>query len=154
MRVKTKSNKNSIVETMGTMNISKVLLELKSSNIEDTINEMVAASSVTNKEGVAKAVLQREAEGATYIGNGISIPHAKSSLITKGEAIIGRSTKGIEWKDGKSHIVVLVLSPTGVSGPHVIFLSEIVKLLSSKESRDEIMEAKNEDEIWEVFAAL
>ena len=56
--------------------------------------------------------------------------------------------------DEKVNFIVLTLSPKGQSGPHVIFLSEIAKLLSNQEVRNELMYASSEDEIREVLELL
>ncbi len=139
---------------MEKIRISKALIDMKAKTIEEAIKELVNASTVSDKEEVIKAVLERERQSSTYIGDGVAVPHAKSSLIKSGEAVIGRSISGLEWGNGTSHIVILTLSSLDSAGPHVLFLADIMKIVSSASARAEIMEAQTENQLLEVFQGL
>ena len=78
------------------------------------------------------ALLERERIGSTGIGNGVAIPHAKSTSIKTLCAAMGTSQAGIEFDsvDGQPvHLVFLVLAEANNPGPHVATLAEIARLL-------------------------
>ena len=39
--------------------------------------------NITDKEAYKKALYAREAEGSTYVDNGITVPHAKTACVTR-----------------------------------------------------------------------
>ena len=39
--------------------------------------------NITDKEAYKKALYAREAEGSTYVDNGITVPHAKTNVVTR-----------------------------------------------------------------------
>src|SRR5690349_10475136 len=80
-----------------------ILDDLKSTQKEDVIKEMVAAlvksgkiEEATSKK-VIKALMDREELGSTGIGAGVAVPHAKHDSITDLVGAFGRSKKGINF---------------------------------------------------------
>ena len=43
----------------------------------------VSYTHLTDKEAYKKALYAREAEGSTYVDNGITVPHAKTDVVTR-----------------------------------------------------------------------
>ena len=39
--------------------------------------------NITDKDAYKKALYAREAEGSTYVDNGITVPHAKTNVVTR-----------------------------------------------------------------------
>lgn len=68
-----------------------VLLDLMSDKKDDIIKELLSPvikkGIATSEKTLTKAILNREALGSTAIGNGVAIPHAKTSTV-KGKAIV------------------------------------------------------------------
>lgn len=101
-------------------------------------------------------VLKREELGETGIGNGVAIPHGKSSSVIKNAVSICKLKDAIEWEsfDGKGVNVVILFAVQD----DVESAKEHLKLLASvarKLGRDEVIEslgnAKNEKELKECF---
>ena len=101
-------------------------------------------------------VLKREELGETGIGNGVAIPHGKSSSVIKNTVSICKRKDAIEWEsfDGKGVNVVILFAVQD----DVESAKEHLKLLASvarKLGRDEVIEslgnAKNEKELKECF---
>ena len=49
--------------------------------------------NITDKDAYKKALYAREAEGSTYVDNGITVPHAKTNVVTRPSlaALLSRS---------------------------------------------------------------
>lgn len=132
---------------------------LKSNNKKDAIKELVAllknTRTISDDESVAKVVLEREELGSTGIGEGIAVPHGKSPAVDKVVAAFGRSEKGIDFQsetdDTPVKLIFLLIAPVGSSGPHLLALARISRLLRSKEFREKIIKAKSKSEILEIF---
>jgi PTS system nitrogen regulatory IIA component len=132
---------------------------MKSTNKTDAIKELVAllknTGTITDEEEVAKVVLEREELGPTGIGDGIAVPHGKSELVDKVIASFGRVEKGIDFKSEQDNIPVrlifLLIAPIGSSGPPLLALARISRLLRSKAFREKLLKAKSKSEILEIF---
>jgi nitrogen PTS system EIIA component len=132
---------------------------MKSTNKTDAIKELVAllknTGTITDEEAIAKVVLEREELGSTGIGEGIAVPHGKSELADRVIAAFGKVEKGIDFKSEQDNIpvrlVFLLIAPTGSSGPHLLALARISRLLRNKAFRERLLKAKSKSEILEIF---
>ena len=129
-----------------------VILELKADTWQYAVSELVNTACYENKEEALEAVMKREEEATTAIGDGVAVPHARLEGLESMEVVVGRSHRGIEMGERTVHIFLLILIPQSTASSHVDFLSNAVRLLSSSTNRERIMEAEDKDEILEVFA--
>lgn len=136
------------------MNSGLIIPDLVASDKTEAITKLVSGLFPNDYQDVLESVLERERMMSTYSGHGTSLPHAKTVKVDGLTYAFAKSNDGIVWDDEKVNFIVLTLSPKGQSGPHVIFLSEIAKLLSNQEVRNELMYASSEDEIREVLELL
>ena len=132
---------------------------LKSNNKTDAIKELTAllksTGTISDTESVAKVVLEREELGSTGIGDGIAVPHGKSDAVDKVVAAFGKSEKGIDFEsetdDVPVRLIFLLIAPTGSSGPHLLALARISRLLRNKGFRERLIKAKSKSEILDIF---
>jgi fructose-specific phosphotransferase system IIA component len=150
---------------MGVMKLMDFLISeaiepnMKSTNKTDAIKELVAllknTGTISDDEIVARVVLEREELGSTGIGEGIAVPHGKSDVVDNVVAVFGRSEKGIDFKSEVDNVpvrlVFLLVAPTGSSGPHLLALARISRLLKSKDFRERLLKAKSKSELLEIF---
>jgi fructose-specific phosphotransferase system IIA component len=129
-----------------------ILDDLKSTQKEDVIKEMVAALVKTGRieEGtskkVIKALMDREELGSTGIGAGVAVPHAKHDSITDLVGAFGRSKKGINFDalDGEPvHVLFLLLSSKSASGAHLEALAYISRLVRDEKFVKFLRDAKD-----------
>jgi len=147
------------------MNLKTVLtaetinLHLKGSTKDEIINELldilVAAGKITDRKSAFSAVMDREQKMSTGMKHGIAIPHGKSNTIQDLVACVGISDKAVDF-DSLDHepcrIFIMTLSPVEKTGPHLQFLAEISLLFKSAEKRQEILNAKNPEELIKILA--
>jgi len=131
---------------------------MKSNTKTEAIRELVAllkkAGAITDEESVFKIVLEREELGSTGIGDGIAVPHGKSNAVDKVAASFGRSVKGINFEsldNQPAYLFFLLVAPIGSSGPHLMALARISRLLKSKDFRDNLMKAKGKPDILKIL---
>ncbi|MFA5039636.1 MAG: cation:proton antiporter [Candidatus Omnitrophota bacterium] len=102
-------------------------------------------------ETIYEAVLERENEMGTAIEEGIAVPHARLPGLLRPMVVFGRSPEGIDWNspDGKpSQLIFLILSSRDDYDSQVQILSSIAKAMSEERTRQEIMKAEGEHQIW------
>ncbi|MDP8260979.1 MAG: PTS sugar transporter subunit IIA [Candidatus Kappaea frigidicola] len=126
----------------------------KGTVIDELVNLLVASGKVKNADGMVKILLERESLGSTGIGQGIAIPHGKSSKISQMIGAIGISKNGVDFEalDGESvYIFVLLLAPADSAGPHLKALARISRLLKDKYFRDSLKNATSEENLLEII---
>jgi fructose-specific phosphotransferase system IIA component len=137
---------------------SSVVVPLKSAEKEDVITELV---DVLDNNGVLKdrdvvldSVLMREQTRSTGIGSGIAIPHGKSRGVDELAMAIGIAKNPIDFEsiDNKGvSIVVLLVSPSGQTGPHIQALAKISRLMLDEAFRNQLQNAADAEELYELI---
>ena len=132
--------------------------DMKSTTKTDAIRELVAlldrVGSINQEDAVAEVVLEREELGTTGIGEGIAVPHGKSSAVENLLAAFGRSKRGIDFKaldNQPVHLFFLLVAPENSTGPHLIALARISRLLKNRDFRKALMDAEDKAEILAMF---
>ena len=112
--------------------------ELKSSGKQEAVEELVQAlveAAVLKQASVptvVDALMKREELGSTGIGMGVAIPHTKTDATDRLVGMVGRSSRGVEFKaiDGEPvHVFFLVLSPPSKPAEHLKALEQISCLI-------------------------
>ena len=86
----------------------------KEEAIDKFINSLDRTGTIKEPNALKDALLEREKLGTTGIGQGIAMPHARSSAIKDLTVAFFRSEKGIDFKSMDSepvHLVFLLLAP-------------------------------------------
>lgn len=135
-----------------------IRLELAARNRDAAINELIslihAKYRLRNLEEVMNAVMDRERKMSTSLGNGIAVPHGKAPSIDKLMVAVGIKQKGIDFKstDGQpSNIIILILSSSAQTGPHMRCLAEIGRLLQSETNRKKILAATDVETVLKIM---
>ncbi|MDD5438940.1 MAG: PTS sugar transporter subunit IIA [Candidatus Omnitrophica bacterium] len=113
------------------------------------------AMSAKDRDTIIKILMEREELGSTGIGQGIGIPHGKTSLVKNLVAACGISKNGVDFEslDGEpAHIFFLLLAPEDSAGPHLKALARISRLLKDKYFRDLLRNAHDEKELIKVLS--
>lgn len=124
------------------------LPDMRASDKWEAISELVAslaASGLVSDTPLAVGDIEaRERSLSTGLTNGIALPHARSSAVTRRCCAVGISRSGIDFGclDGlPAQIVFLVLSTHSTSGPHLECLAEISIAFSDQDRRRRMIEA-------------
>jgi fructose-specific phosphotransferase system IIA component len=135
-----------------------ITVDIKSTKKEDVIKELVDLISkvhpIKDKKSLINILMSRELLGSTGIGQGIGIPHAKSSAVKKLIAAFGISRTGVDFDslDGEpTYIFLLLVAPEDAAGPHLKALAKISRMLQDKFIRDSLISAKNKDIIFNII---
>lgn len=130
-----------------------VLLDLKSTQKEDVLREMVAALVAAGKIGLSvsekalKRLMDREERGSTGIGDGVAIPHAIFEAPSAMVSVFGRSATGVEYDalDGRP-VNLLFMSMSfhnKQSGVHLAALACVSKLVRDDSMLQALRDAKD-----------
>lgn len=126
----------------------------KEEAIEKFINSLEKTGTIKEPNALKDALLEREKLGTTGVGQGIAMPHARSSAIKDLTVAFFRSEKGIDFKSMDSepvHLVFLLLAPVTAGGPYLKLLAKISRLLRGDDFRTALMEAKDVSQVLQII---
>jgi len=131
-----------------------VSLSSKSEAIDKLIALHNKADNLEDVFAYKDAILARERQGSTAIGEGIAVPHAKSdSVKTAGlSAITVPSGVDYDAPDGKpSDILFMIAAPTNNGDLHLEILSRLMVMLMEPEFCADLRNAKTPEEFLTVI---
>ena len=135
---------------------SSIALNLKLSSKADAIDTMVKLhDEVGNISDVAvyrEAILKRESEGSTAVGDGIAIPHAKSDAVKKPGLVAVTAPDGVDYEalDGNLSNILFMIAAPNDGDLHLEVLSRLMTLLMDADFRANLLAAKDEEEFIKV----
>jgi fructose PTS system EIIBC or EIIC component len=140
------------------LTVDTILLSMNSTQKHDAIEELVnvldSAGKITNKAAFKEAILKRESQSTTGIGDGIAIPHAKTAVVKEPAIVFGKSTSGVEYEalDGQpSHLFFMIAAPEGANNTHLEALARLSGLLMKEEVREKLLKATSKNEIIDII---
>jgi two-component system sensor histidine kinase KdpD len=100
-----------------------------------------------------RAILEREKQGATFIGEEIALPHARLEGIDTSVLAIGISKLGIydPGSNNTATIMFLILSPISRPDSHIRLLGMISRMSADSQWRSAMRQAGSENEVMEIL---
>lgn len=139
-----------------------MLMNLRATTKEAVIDEMIASLKKHNVINDAKqfkeAILKREEQSTTGLGNGIAMPHAKTAAVNEATVLFAKSRKGVDYEslDGQPTFLFFMMAvPDGAADTHLQTLAALstslldegfVERLKSANTPKEVMTLWNEKE--------
>ena len=127
-------------------------------NKQDAIDQMVGLmaknGNINDLEKYKKAVLAREAESTTAIGEGIAIPHAKTDAVSKPGLAAMTVPAGVDYDapDGDpSNLIFLIAAPNTKENVHLEVLARLSGMLMDDDFTDALRAAKTPEEFLAVI---
>lgn len=124
--------------------------------LEELANQLDQAGKLSDKQAFTKAILERESQSTTGIGDGIAIPHAKSAAVEFPAIAFGRSQEGLDFEslDGQpSNLFFMIAASEGANDDHLEALSRLATFLMDEKFRTNILAAQSKQEILEIVTA-
>lgn len=117
--------------------------------IDKVVDMMDATGNIEDKAEYKKLVLKREEEGTTGVGEGIAIPHGKSSIVKKPSLVAAVIPDGVDYDslDGKPvDLLFLIAAPDTKDNIHLDVLSRLSTLLMDEGFRKKLIKSKSKKE--------
>lgn len=114
----------------------------------------IARSEGIPQAELVAALLEREALGATAIGDGVAIPHGVHPQLTRVVAAFGRSRAGVSLgaPDGKpAQLFVALMRPPEAAGAHLRALARVSQVLGHAPTRHALVAATSAQDIHRIL---
>ncbi len=131
-------------------------LDLNTSEKFETIKHLanLIDERLIDVDKYVEDVKARESISTTGIGDGVAIPHAKSSWVKVPTVVVGKSSSGIEWEsldDEPVNIVFLIAVPENGKNEHLKILQRLAMSLMDDDIKEEIVNATDKKVIEELL---
>lgn len=111
-------------------------------------------TGAAKEENIARALIEREAQGSTGFGNEIAIPHARIKDLDSFIIFIAHAPKGVEFSSldrKKVRLFFVILGPENRPSEHVQILAAISRSLSNTSLKKELLAARTAETMQESF---
>lgn len=126
----------------------------KNDVIEKAVALITKSGAISDVETYKKGVYHREEESTTGIGEGIAIPHCKSSVVTKPALAAMVLKDGVDYVslDGeKVNLLFLIAAPNSEDNVHLEVLARLSNLLMDEDFKNNLINAKSKEEFLKVI---
>ncbi len=131
-----------------------IRLELSQTSKEGVLDELIDlldhSGCLFDKQAFREAILAREAQGSTGIGEGIAIPHGKSAAVKRPAIAFGRSAKGVPFDslDGRdADLFFMIAASADADEQHLETLSKLSQLLMQDDVRQALRKAGDKEDV-------
>lgn len=128
--------------------------ENKSSAIEEMVSRLEANKVVNDAQAFKEAILQREEQTSTGLGDGIAMPHAKTDAVNEPTVLFAKSKNGVDYEslDGQpTYLFFMIAVPDGGNDTHLQTLAPLSKKLIDKDFVEQLKQAGTPDEVQALF---
>lgn len=125
----------------------------KAEAIDKLIDLHQRAGNLADKNAYKDAILAREAQGTTAIGEGIAVPHAKSDSVKAAGLSAITVNGGVDYQapDGKPSDILFMIAAPLDGDLHLEILSRLMVMLMEPEFCRAIRNAKTPDELLDII---
>lgn len=135
-----------------------MLMDLQSTTKNEVIDEMIASLEkhhvINNADQFKEAILKREEQATTGLGNGIAMPHAKTAAVNEATVLFAKSNKGVDYEslDGEpTYLFFMIAVPDGAYDTHLQALAALSRSLLDEKFIEGLKSAKTPDEVVNIF---
>lgn len=135
-----------------------IKLNLKANSKMEVLDQLVDvlydAGRLNDKELYKEEILKRESLSSTGIGEGIGIPHGKTSAVKKASLALGIFRDGVDFDslDGAPvNIVFMIAAPEGANNEHLETLSRLSVLLMNPEFKEGLLSSKVHEDVFSLL---
>ena len=135
------------------IHISKQTLS-RDEAIDQLIENLNEQGYITDQSQLKSDVLKREMESTTAIGMNVAIPHAKSDAVKAPIVAVMNNKHGVKWEslDGTlPQLIFLITVPSDSSDTHLKLLQRLSRTLMDDETRQNLINATNSKQIYNIL---
>jgi len=127
-------------------------ITLAQTAVDKTVAIRSIASDLADKRlvesGYVDGMLKRETQSATFLGNGIAIPHGTTDtrhLVRSTGITVHHFPKGVNW--GDDNVAYVAIGIAAKSDEHLGILKQLTKVLSADGVEEKLKQATSKEEI-------
>ncbi|MBI5974018.1 PTS fructose transporter subunit IIABC [Staphylococcus canis] len=122
--------------------------------IEALAKQLDHAGKLNDLESFKSAIHEREGLSSTGIGEGIAIPHAKTSAVKEPAIAFGQSKNGIDYDsldNQPAHLFFMIAAPDTGAQTHLDALAKLSSVLMDESVRAALLEAETPEAVLAII---
>ncbi len=125
----------------------------KAEAIDMLVELQMKGGKISDKEEYKKGILAREAQGSTAVGEGIAIPHAKSTAVKAPSLAAITVPGGVDYEalDGDPSTLIFMIAAPNNGDVHLEVLSRLMTMLMDEDFKVKLLDARNKDEFLKII---
>jgi mannitol/fructose-specific phosphotransferase system IIA component (Ntr-type) len=134
--------------------------QLKAADRDGVIAELISALAQAGRLGkkesreITKAVIKRENEATTGMGNSVAVPHVKHETVKHVVAAVGLSGTGIDFSSLDKQLVysvILLISPSDNPDRHLQAMQNIFRHLQHERFRSFLRQSQTAQQVEDLL---
>lgn len=135
-----------------------MIMDLQATNktqaIEEMVDKLTQQHRLSDPQALKTDILNREAQTSTGLGDGIAMPHAKSSAVKQATVLFAKSKNGIDYAALDQQPVFLffmIAMPEQASDTHLDTLAALSRLLLNPAFVATLKQSQTPEEVYTLF---
>ncbi len=132
------------------------VIDLQSTDLKGALEELLSVSvsrfKDLDKTQLLEALMRREDQMTTYLGNGVALPHIRIKMPRRYIFAVGRSENGLNYdgfgENEKVRLIFLLVAGEGEKD-YLQVLASIARLVKDKDLVDDLVGANNLDVMYD-----
>jgi len=126
--------------------------ESRDEAIEALADQLNQQGKLHSKAEYLKAVLAREAQGPTALGEGLAVPHGKTDAVKEAAFAVATLKQDLKWQgldeEEDVNLIFLIAIPNAEAGStHMQLLTELTSTLVDDDVREAVLKATTTEQI-------
>ena len=123
--------------------------------IMETARMLAPNPGMGNFSKFCEELMDREACGATHLGNGGALPHARTAQVNQILLAAGRSRKGVAFADiaNPVHLIFVVAAPKNQIGEYLATVGMMARSLRNPDCLQRLLDCETADEFVKILGS-
>ncbi|MBN2703990.1 MAG: PTS sugar transporter subunit IIA [Pontiellaceae bacterium] len=117
-------------------------------------NPFYAVNSTLSHEGILEALIKREAQRSTAVGEGIAFPHARLEGLSQALVAVVTLDEPVMFAESPVKIICLFLVPASDAAISLKLMAQLSRMLMDSTVRDQILAAKDTESLRNIVKHL
>lgn len=138
---------------------SLISCELSAKTKDEVIDELAslfaAGGIVADKNEIIDKIKMREQVESTAIGNGIAIPHARSSSVKRLAVAFGKSNEGVDFKSADEkpvHLFFMITAPENAHREYLQAVAKVARFLKCSGIKEKLLAANSNEDVMKIIS--
>jgi len=144
-----------MIRIRGTLLPENILLNLGVQSRADAVQKVAetlrADFRISNWQEFIGTLRAREAAGKVNLEFGLTLPHVRTSAVTKMLMAFGRTTEQVQEDNVPIQFVILVGVPRAMDSEYLRLVGTLMRVFRDDKLRGDLLHAENPEEIIRVF---
>jgi fructose PTS system EIIBC or EIIC component len=144
-----------MIRVRGTLFPEHILLGLTAQSREEIYRQLAESlrsdTRISDWKEFWRILAERDAAGKVNLEYGLTLPHVRSSVVTKMLMAFARLAEPLQENDGPLQFVVLVGIPRAMDAEYLRLIGTLMRVFRNEKLRQKLLTAQKPTEILQIF---